>query len=104
MSEDSVKLTVEQAISCLNDGDTIHTFLNPNGALVGADYSRDKVIKILKKNPDKIEIGGPTSRKFKHALIVWEEDRPLFIEANEEKINEFDPINSKDNEQQKDNG
>jgi hypothetical protein len=86
MSEEIVYITVEQAISCLNDGDSIHTFLNPGGALIGADWSREAVIETLKSHPDKIEIGGKMCRKMKHGLVVWRGDEPVFIEANESKI------------------
>lgn len=92
-------LTADEAISLLNDGESIHTFVNPNGAmLVGADWDRKDVIKILKKNSGEIEIGGNTCREMKHAIVVWRGDDPLFIEHNEERMNAFDPITETDSD------
>lgn len=88
MSEDKVNLTVEEAISCLNDVDSVHTFTNPAGMLLGCDCSRKSIIKTFKSNPDSIEIGGKMCRSMKHGLVVWCSDSsgPMFIEANEERL------------------
>lgn len=86
MPEERLFLTVEQAISCLNEGDSIHTFLNSPGILVGADCSRESVIETLQKHSNQIEIGGVVCRRMKHGLVVWRGDEPVFIEANEEKL------------------
>jgi hypothetical protein len=85
-------ITPEQAINCLNIGENIHTFSNPNGMLIGCDRQREDVVKAF-NDADKIEIGGEQSRKMKHPLVLHRKDKSiLFIEANEEKINELDPI------------
>ena len=92
MSNDRRFITPEEAISLLNDGDTIHTFRNSPGMLMGADHSRKSILKTINDNPDKIEIGGEGCRSMNHGLVV-NDDGPLFIETNEEKLNAFDPIN-----------
>lgn len=84
-------ITPQEAISLLNDGDTVHTFRNLGGMLIGADWSRENIIETLKSNPDKIEIGGEGCRGMNHGLIL-NDNGFLFIETNEEKLNEFDPI------------
>ncbi len=82
----------EEAISLLKDGEEIHTFRNPGaGMMVGCDWSREKIIETLEKNPDKIEIGGKVCRAMGHGLIV-DDSGFLYIEIDEEKLNEFDPI------------
>lgn len=86
-------LTPKEAISLLNDGEYIHTFRNPNGMLIGADHNRLALIEKIKANPDKLEIGGEACRKMNHGLIL-NVDGYLFIETNEEKINELDPVES----------
>lgn len=91
MQDERVFLTVEQAVSCLKEGDNIHTFVQPNGAmLLGCDISRSGIIETLNANPDKIEIGGESCRSMGHGLIVWRNNEPMFIEADEEKLKEFD--------------
>lgn len=92
MSKDRLLITVEQAISCLNEGDSIHTFMNTASILMGCDISRDGIIKILNDHPDKIEIGGETSRRMKHGIVVTRSNGPLFIEADEEKIKQIESI------------
>lgn len=93
MNEERRFLTAEEAISLLNDGDNIHTFVNPNGSmLIGADWSREKVISLFEEHSGKIEIGGNMCRGMSHALIVWRGTAPLFVENNKEKLEIFDPI------------
>lgn len=89
---DKIFITPEQAISLLNEGDSIHTFRNPNGMLMGADWSRKEIIKALRSNPTGIQIGGEICRQMKHALIIEDAHGYLFIETNEQKLNELDPI------------
>jgi len=93
MNDKERKVTVEEAISLLPEsGDWIHTFRNPNGMLLGADSSRERVIKELQDNPECIELSGKTARGMNHGLVVNES---LFIETDETKLNIFDPINEK---------
>lgn len=84
-------ITSEQAINCLKDGQLIHTIINPYGAIIGCDWSRESVIEAL-KGTDQIEIGGEICRKMNHALVAHRSDGPmLFIEAREDKIDELAP-------------
>jgi len=84
-------LTPDEAINLLNDGDEIHTFRNPAGALIGCDHKRENIIERIKANPDKLEIGGEMCRNMKHGLIIHD-DGVLFVETNEDKLNLFDPV------------
>lgn len=93
MSDEKRFITAEEAASLLNDGDNIHTFVNPNGAmLIGADWQRSEVIKLLEEQSGKIEIGGEMCRKMAHAIVVWRGNDPLFIENNRQKMDAFDPV------------
>jgi len=84
-------ITPDEAIGLLNDGEEIHTFVNPRaGMMIGTDHSRESLIKRIKENPDKLEIGGEACRRMNHGLIL-KDDGNLFIETNEEKLNAFDP-------------
>lgn len=92
MEENRVFITPEQAANCLNQGEEIHTFRNPAGMLLGMDYRRETVLRVFNE-ADKIEIGGEQCRRMKHAIVVHKKDGGLlFVEANEDKINELDPL------------
>ncbi len=84
-------ITPDEAISLLNEDEQIHTFRNPNGMLLGADHNRESLIKLLRANPDKIQIGGEACRRINHGLII-DDGGYLFIETNEKKLNTFDPL------------
>jgi hypothetical protein len=73
-------LNYDQAVALLNEGDTIHVFVNPNGMLVGADWSRKEVLKLLKE-ADEIQIGGEQCIAFKHGLVATSGARNHFIES-----------------------
>lgn len=78
MSDDRELLTYDQAVALLNDGEDIHVFSNPaGGVLVGSDFSRAKVLEILKEAKE-IEVGGEACVRMKHGLVA---DRRWFIES-----------------------
>jgi len=85
-------ITLEEAISLLNEGNEIHTFRNGGGMLIGADHERESLLKRMEKYQTTLQIGGEMCRKLKHGVILEDESGYLFIEANEEKLNVFDPI------------
>jgi hypothetical protein len=89
-----VYLTVDQAIDCLPDKKRVHTFLNPGGMLMGADWNRESCIETFNNYPDYIMIGGDMCRGMKHGLVVWRDNEPVFIEALEEKLKKYDIIPS----------
>jgi hypothetical protein len=92
---DKKKVTKEEAVSLLNDGDRIHTFRNNSMMLIGADWDRSKLIQAIEKYEDTLEIAGEQARGMKHALVIKDDTGHLFIETNEEKLNIFDPIGEK---------
>jgi hypothetical protein len=82
----------EDAVSLLNDGDSIHTFRNPNGILLGCDNSREYILQKIQENESTLELGGDACRSLNHGLVIEDESGLLFIETNEEKLKEFDPL------------
>lgn len=83
-------ITVEQAISVLPDGDTVHTFYNPGFGLVGADWSKEDITDKLRRS-DIIELTGPAARGMGHGMCVYSKDTKwqsdiLFIETDEERV------------------
>lgn len=77
-TEQRITLTAEQAIALLPDGDTVHTFRSTTMCLIGADWSRDKLIEALQSG--RIEIGGEQCRAVYHGLVLHI-DGWLFIET-----------------------
>jgi hypothetical protein len=88
---DRIFLTKEQAISALPKGKQVHTFLNPNGMLIGADWSKKSVLAEINKSDDNcLEIGGELCKGMKHALIIYRDNSPLFVETNMDVIEKLE--------------
>jgi hypothetical protein len=80
-SDDVVLLSYDEAVALLPDGDTIHTFLNPAGMLVGADWDREQVLDLL-RTTDRREVTGPEAQSFGHGLAAWDpRGHVVFIET-----------------------
>lgn len=91
MSNDKkIFLTPSQAIELLADSEHIHTFRSGHGIMMGADWRKVDIIKLLNRLPEKsIEIGGQTCRRMGHGLVCHH-DGPLFIECNDRKLEELE--------------
>lgn len=77
--DDRRVLTKEEAIAMLPDGDTIHTFRNPAGMLLGADWSRADVIKAIEQH--EVELAGDTATQMKHGMVLHDGRGYLFIQT-----------------------
>lgn len=88
---EKIFLTADEAISLLK-GSHIHTFRNSPMMLIGADWSKKSLVKLLKEvPPDSIEIGGEQCRKMGHGLVVWtSENDPLFVQVDDNKLTELE--------------
>jgi hypothetical protein len=75
-------LTFEQAQAMLPDGEYIHTFANPGGLLVRADWDREEVLDLLRKTQP--ELSGPMATGMGHGIVVSRDGRPLFIQTKRE--------------------
>lgn len=85
-----VKLTYDQAVAMLPDGDMIHTFMNPNGGmLIGADHSRESILNTLKTG--RPELAGEAAKSMGHGIVVFlkvvgnDLYDPLFIQTKEDE-------------------
>ena len=83
MSDEKVFLSYEQAVSLLPDGDDMHVFLNPNGMLLGADWSRKAVLDILHKG--ECQIGGDMCISMGHGLVCTCDGRYHFVKTRPPK-------------------
>ena len=93
MSEDRMILTPDEAISLLPEGEYVHTQRNPSGGMfLGCDFERDSAIETI-RDAEEIEVGGPHCRAMRHPIVVWkkgEVGRPLFLEADMDKLAAFE--------------
>ncbi|MFA6204305.1 MAG: hypothetical protein WC710_14100 [Gallionella sp.] len=69
--EADFRLSYDQAVSMLPDGDYIHTFLDGE-FLLGADWMRDEILKGLREVPERaIYLTGPMATGMGHGLCFW---------------------------------
>lgn len=81
----AIKLSTDEALSLLPDGDTIHCFVSSSFALFGADWKRANVIKYIEE-ADSLQIGGDNCRAMGHGLVAFIGDEAKFFEAKEEEL------------------
>lgn len=76
-----MSITKDQAKAMLPDGDTVHTFVNPGGILIGADWRRARAEAFI----DQYEVGlsGEQATRMKHGLYVNDGSKLIFIETKE---------------------
>ncbi len=60
----------------------VHTFRSSPGMLIGADWTKSKLIKAMKKFG--VQQSGPSACLMNHALVLIDEYGPLFIETKSE--------------------
>ncbi len=79
-NEQRVYLSKSDALNLIGKRDPVHVFLNPNGMLVGADWSMEEIDKLLSE-ATLIEVGGNYCVSMGHPVVAIKEGRPHFIEA-----------------------
>ena len=80
--EEQNTVSLEDALSMLPKGDTVHTFL---GAFIGADWNRGDVVGVL-KDADKIFLSGPLAAAMGHGICVPHNNSWLFIETADDEL------------------
>lgn len=62
------------------DGNYVHTFRNPQGVLIGADWELDKLLAQMREHG--VEESGPAAQRMGHGLLTIDRwGHPLFIET-----------------------
>lgn len=80
MNDDIVLLTYDEAVALLPEGGTVHTLLDTGtGCLVGADWSREQVLDLLRAG--RREVTGPAAQAMDHGLAAFRDGAPVFIET-----------------------
>ncbi len=83
MEKQRKSLTPEEAEKLLPDGDTIHTFRG-GSMLVGADWSRTRILERIKTNG--VELSGDLARSMNHGICSYDEANGwLYIETRRTK-------------------
>lgn len=77
---ENIYLTPDEAIALLPDRDRIHTFVNPNGMLIGADHERESLIKDMREATE-IMVTGEMAQNMGHGLCFKHNGRYLFVES-----------------------
>ncbi len=73
-------LDFEQAVAMLSEDDRVHVYDNPApGVLVGADWSRDELLVLMRESA--CELAGENAASMGHGLVVWDGKRALFVET-----------------------
>lgn len=85
-------ITADEAIQLLPDSDIVHTFRNPSGIMLGADWSKKSVIEAINKYQDALQLTGSMARGMGHGIALFDDDI-LFIETDKNKLELFDPLN-----------
>lgn len=74
-------ITAEKALEYIGDAKEIHVFLNPGGMLLGADWTRAQILKLM-ETADRIELGGRLAMNMGHGVVITKGNKPHFISAN----------------------
>lgn len=71
------KLSFDEAVAMLPDGEKIHTF-RQGVCLIGADWKRDQILEAIREHG--AELSGPLATRMKHGLVIFDPET-LFIET-----------------------
>lgn len=74
-------LSFDEAVKMLPDRDAVHTLSNPNGMLIGADWSRKRLLDAMALHG--VELSGPEATRMGHGLAMFDGNRHIFIETKE---------------------
>ena len=80
-------LNIDEAIKRLPNKEEIHTFDNSCGFLLGADWSREELIKAIKAYGGA-ELTGEAATLMNHGMAIEYEDDWLFIETVDNEVNQ----------------
>ena len=81
-TDERVKLTNEQAISMLPEGESIHTFRQAGNALLGADWARVDILIALEKHG--FELSGEQATDMGHEMVFLDEFGYVFVSTKTE--------------------
>lgn len=100
-----IYITPEQLLQIANiQDDQVHTFRNPGGMLVGADWSIESLKKAINETPVRftIEFTGEQAKAMKHGAAFRDHHGYVFVETDMQKLEALEKeINEKMSQQKK---
>lgn len=78
-NQEICKLTYDDAVAMLPDGDTIHTFRSTPIALIGCDWDRKDLLSAIRDGDP--QLGGQACTAMGHGLVIYAGGEPLFVET-----------------------
>ena len=84
MSEEETpkKLTTEEALALLAEGDSVHTFRQAGPALIGADHPRETLVDSIREYG--CQLSGATATAMGHGMVLEDDHGYLFIATKPE--------------------
>lgn len=81
-------LTIEQFEKVLDvtPEKTVHTFRDSGFALIGADWSKNKLVKTAKHYQDSVQVSGPAARESGHGVVFRDDLGYVFCKTNTKKL------------------
>lgn len=81
MPTEEDRLTPAEAVAIMADGDSVHTFVNPNiGMMIGADHSRTSLVEDI-NTAIRLELTGPMASRMNYGLALWRSESHLLFVA-----------------------
>ena len=71
------RLTFDEAVAMLPEGEKVHTFRQRALMLLGADWSRRAILAHIRRHG--AELAGPMATGMGHGLLVHDDDGMLFV-------------------------
>jgi hypothetical protein len=78
VSDERIDLTAEEAIALLPAGEYVHTFRNPGGIMLGADWDRAEIQTAIHKAGVRTLAGG-VAMAVGHGLAIYDGGGWLFV-------------------------
>lgn len=75
----ALQLSLDEAVALLPSEGRIHTFTNPAGMLLGADWDREKILDLLRTG--RPELSGEQATASGHGIVAFRGNDPVFIET-----------------------
>ncbi len=79
MNDEKQPVALKDALAMLPPGDAVHTFRNPAGFLIGADWNKEAIAEWMLQH--EVELSGPLASSMGHGLAGFDDDGLMFIET-----------------------
>lgn len=77
MEEERTYLSRKEVDGKMVPGESVHTFKEGGSALIGCDWKREDILKLIDEG-NKAELSGEKATAMNHGVVVWDGQSPLF--------------------------